>query len=233
MKFAVLRWEVGRSVGWMEGDSKCKLSSSRTLNRPIHFSVTKSLKSRNMTTIANETIFSGELNSEDAQKLAEMLNELSEDNPEVLSALVQEAEEILTSEAQSQSVEVEPLATTSFDAIALAEYEYRLGKMQLPNEHRVHRVGWSVKIQSRKVHAEVFVKFKHPSIDRFVNDAIACAITSAGASVIAGVATGAVPAAFAAFYPAWKVCMAAKVGLTVANDMKVELYTKKTYSGWG
>jgi hypothetical protein len=217
----------------MKGGSKFKLSSSRTLNQLIHFSVTKSLRSRNMTTTTNETIFSGELSSEDAQKLAEMLNELSEENPDVLSALVQEAEEVLASEVQSQSVEVEPLPTNSFDAIAQAEYEYRLGKMQLPNEHRVHRVGLSVKIQSRKVHAEVFVRFKHPTIERFVSDAIACAITSAGASVIAGVATGAVPAAFAAFYPVWKVCMVAKVGTTVANDIKVELYMKKTYSGWG
>lgn len=116
----------------------------------------------------------------------------------------------------------------------MAEHVEKLGSTSLPNEHRVHKVSWTdIRWQSRSVHADVFVRFRHPTIGNFVNDAITCAVAAAGASVVAGVATGQVAVAYAAFYPSWKICMVAKVGLALANETEVELFTQNSYGHWG
>jgi hypothetical protein len=115
----------------------------------------------------------------------------------------------------------------------MAEYIAKLGSTPFPNEHRIHRVSWTdIRWQVRSVNADVFVRFTHPTISDFVDDATTCAFGAAGAGVIAGVASGQIAAAFAVFYPAWKVCMVAKVGLTIATETSVELFTEKTYGHW-
>ena len=115
----------------------------------------------------------------------------------------------------------------------MSEYTLKLGSTPLPNEHRIHRVGWrNPTAEVRSVNADVFVRFKHPNIDAFVNNATTCAQAAAGTSIIADVASGQIAVAYAVFYPAWQAYMVAKVGWTIANEMGVELFNETHYGPW-
>ncbi len=114
-----------------------------------------------------------------------------------------------------------------------ASRTYKLGSSPLPNESRLHRHSITdYRWETRHCKAEVFVRFTHPTIDQYINDAITCTAISGLASVIAAVASGNVAAGYGIFYPAWKLCMLTKLAASIVNDINVELFAKTKCGCW-
>jgi hypothetical protein len=114
-----------------------------------------------------------------------------------------------------------------------ASRTYKLGSSPLPNESRLHRHStWDHRWETRHCKAEVFVRFTHPTIDQYINDAITCSAISGLASVIAAAASGNVAAGYGIFYPAWKLCMLTKLAASIVNDINVELFARTKCGCW-
>jgi hypothetical protein len=123
---------------------------------------------------------------------------------------------------QPEAAEDQPETTTR---------RVNLGSSPLPNQHRVHRHGLSLKIETRQAKIKVWAEISHPSLNDFVNDAVTCAVGAGTASVItAAVASPAV--GLAAFLPSFKACLAAKVSSTVATNTSVRIHTATEHSCW-
>lgn len=169
------------------------------------------------------------LDFESTQDLKQVLDTLETEKPELLQKLIQEAKLITLSTRSNAWVEIQKLDQVR----EAAQYTISIGKSPLPNQHRLHKHGtFDYRFEARQCKTEVFVRFTHPTIDQFINDAVTCAGIAAIGSVIAAATTGAIPAAYAIFYPAWKACMILKVGATVVADFNVELFTKSSCGCW-
>jgi hypothetical protein len=163
-------------------------------------------------------------------ELQALLTFFLSENPEVVEKYANEAKLIhLLSTAQAR-IQLGDLPDLT---IARKQYTYKLGGSPLPNEHRWHKHGkFDRRFEARQCETTVFVKFTHPTLDRYLNDAITCSAISGLASVIAAVVGGNIAGGYIIFYPLWKACMLIKVGESVVNDFKIELSSENRCGCW-
>jgi hypothetical protein len=120
-----------------------------------------------------------------------------------------------------------------FALAGLAEYTHKLGTHTLPNNTRVHKHGtFDYRFETQSVKWEVFITFRHPTMTNFIEDAIECVGAAAVGSVIVAVVLESPQVGLAIFEPAWKLCMAGKVGKAIANDIQVELTKNNVHGPW-
>lgn len=158
--------------------------------------------------------------------LQHVFSMLSIESPDILEKLVDEAKSLYPI-ANSVWVSVEEVSSLSSEAV------YKLGSSPLPNETRLHKHGrFDYRWESQQCEIEVFVRFRHPTLDQYLNDAITCAGVSGLAAVIAAVASGNIAAGYALFYPVWKACMLLKLSESIVNDFQVELFSSSRCGCW-
>jgi hypothetical protein len=151
---------------------------------------------------------------------------LSREAPDLLKKLVDEAKSLYPIQ-DGIWVAIEEVSSLSSEAV------YKLGSSPLPNEKRFHKHGsFDYRWESRQCEIEVFLRFRHPTLDQYLNDAITCAGASGLAAVIAAVASGNVAAGYALFYPAWKACMLLRLSESIVNDFQVELFSNSRCGCW-
>jgi hypothetical protein len=159
-----------------------------------------------------------------------VLTDLACEKPEVLEELIEEIKLIHLVRSAESRIEFGDIADVG---LARREYSHKLGKSPLPNEHRIHKHGrFDYRNEARSCETTVFIKFTHPTLDRYLNDAITCCAIGALASVITAVAAGNVAGGYAIFYPAWRLCMIAKVGESVVRDFRIEFFGQKRCGCW-
>jgi hypothetical protein len=109
----------------------------------------------------------------------------------------------------------------------------RLGHSPIPGEFRLHTHSLTdIRGESRTCRREVLLKISHQSLNNIFEAARDCAATAATTSVITAATTGAIPAAFALFYPSWKLCMLTKVSLEIVQECTLDMFAKGKCGCW-
>ena len=109
----------------------------------------------------------------------------------------------------------------------------RLGHSPIPGQGRLHTHSLTdIRPESRTCREEILLRISHPSLNDFIGAARDCAAIAATASVITAAAGGAIPAAFALFYPSWKLCMFTKVAAAIVQECSLDMFTEGKCGCW-
>ncbi|MBW4693855.1 MAG: hypothetical protein KME27_19095 [Lyngbya sp. HA4199-MV5] len=159
----------------------------------------------------------------------DFLNEL-EKYPESLEKLKQDVEKLYPPGLSESVVDIQLIEEVK---ASFSERVIRLGHDPLPGEVRIHKHSWTdIRTEGRACRKEVYLKISHPKLDTFFQVAYDCAIGAAIGSVITAAASGAIPVAYAIFYPLWKACMLLKVSDTIAKECKLSIFTQGQCGCW-
>jgi hypothetical protein len=108
-----------------------------------------------------------------------------------------------------------------------------LGTHDMPNQSRLHKHGdFDYRTETRSAWVQAYVDVSHPKVDSFMKDAVECARDSASAAVLAAIFAGNIGAAYAIFWPAFKLCLAAKVSQTISEETSVNLGSTNETGCW-
>ena len=161
------------------------------------------------------------------------LNALAKDRPDVFVKLQSELRlSFPPSSCIGAEVEVE-LNPEDDQKDLYATKSIKLGYNPIGRQLRLHDHSLTdVRTEMRSGREYVFVSITHPGIVSFLSSAVECAQYACTAAVITAACTGAIAAAYALFYPAWKVCMLTKVAEDIVFNCSLSLYTKGKWGCW-